>query len=378
MDRAEELFVRRFDDLEIGLSGRDEYELLKLAAGLRALLLDESPLLHQVNQERRLKIRFRVNRVGSITDVPVKPDILFHAHGLDPSVFQIPTGTEDLKLDDFLTHPVVEASAGTVTIADAIRFGANKAGGIHFDIKRTPAEARIDATMARLAALGVDSLGIALQTIARIVLASLKPLRDALVQLPPTLPLFAHYRLDRGASIQFDGVSQFLEANLSREIRDGFSWNAVIRVMPQPMPGGRVFYELGNADGTAPRLTILLDESGAITATAGLGIGRPLSVRAEEFTRSHLFDSFAYVGVDLCLKDGRAELVLFANNVHVATDSADVVPPRRLVTRHTIGASLAGQDPTAFAIQEIVIVDRCPTREERDHLAAYFWLQWHN
>lgn len=378
MNQADELFVRRYDDLETGLSASDDYELLKLAAGLRLLLLDEAPLMHQVNRERRLKVRFRVNRVGSIADMPVKPDILFHAHGLDPSVFKIQTGTDQLKIDDFLGHPLIEGAGITVTIADAIRFGANKAGGVHYDPRRTPDEAKIDAVMAQLAGLGVHSLGIALQTITRIVLVALRPLREAIVMLPTALPLFAHYSLERQEAIQFDGLTQFLETNLSHEFQEGFSWNAVIRVMPQHAPGERVFYEIGNPDRAPPLLTIKLEESGALVATADLGLGRPLSARAEAFTRSPLFNRFVYVGVDLCMAARRADLTLSLNSTQVARDELDGVPPKKQVSRHTIGSKLAGQDAAAFEVRKIVIVDRCPTKEERVQLAKYLWLQWHN
>src|SRR5688500_17536343 len=101
MDWAEKLFVRSYDELEDGLKARDDYERLKIAASLRRLLLDASPLVHQANKNHKLRIRFRINKVGNISNVPFKPDLLFHAHGLDPNRFKIRDGTVDLKLDQY-------------------------------------------------------------------------------------------------------------------------------------------------------------------------------------------------------------------------------------------------------------------------------------
>ncbi len=189
MDWVDELFVRRFDDLADGLRARDDYERLKVAAGLRQMLLDESPLVHQANRSRRLKLRFRVNKTRDHSHLPVQPDVLFHAHGLDPTVFQVLEGTRELKLEEFLGHPLVETPQGAISIADLIRYGANKAGGVHLDPARDESDARLEAAFGRMAAFGVHAIAIALQTITRITLAALKPLRDAIVRLPATLPL---------------------------------------------------------------------------------------------------------------------------------------------------------------------------------------------
>jgi len=80
---AERLFVRRYDELIDGLSAPGEFEIIKLTAGLRQLLLDQAPLIHQANTGRKIKLRVRVNNVGDSSDLPVRPDIGFQAQGLD-------------------------------------------------------------------------------------------------------------------------------------------------------------------------------------------------------------------------------------------------------------------------------------------------------
>jgi hypothetical protein len=58
---ADQLFLRTLTDLEQRTAATDEYEVL-LAAGLpRKLLLDEYPLVDQVNRSHRIRLRFRMN-----------------------------------------------------------------------------------------------------------------------------------------------------------------------------------------------------------------------------------------------------------------------------------------------------------------------------
>jgi hypothetical protein len=378
MDWVDELFVRRYDDLSNGLGARDDYERVKLAAGLRQMLLDESPLVHQANRERRLKFRFRVNNVGDSSALPIKPDLLFHAHGLDPDRFQVSGGTRELKLDQFLTHPLIEAPDGVVRIADVIRFAANKAGGVHLDPTRDAEEARLDAAMDRIAGLGVHPLAIALETITRISLAALRPLRDAIVKLPADLPLFAHYKLDRGGAIRFEGLGQFLETNFTQDFAKGFSWNAVIRIMRQGEPGLRTIYEIGNLNGDPPQLSIAMNERGALIASAEVATDMRLTVEAEGYDKSPLFDRFAYIGVDLCYGHTGVELALYLNAKRSAADSREGAFSARSLTRHTIGSRLDGQQSATYEIRELVLATRCPSAEERSSLANYMWMQWHD
>jgi hypothetical protein len=58
----ETLFLRTLDDLEARIRpGIDEYEVLLIAGLLRKLLLDDPPLIDQVNRERKLRLRFVIN-----------------------------------------------------------------------------------------------------------------------------------------------------------------------------------------------------------------------------------------------------------------------------------------------------------------------------
>jgi len=57
---VDRLFLETMNDLDRRLDAPvDEYDVLMIAPLLRKLLLDDSPLVHLVNRQRRVKFRFR-------------------------------------------------------------------------------------------------------------------------------------------------------------------------------------------------------------------------------------------------------------------------------------------------------------------------------
>lgn len=377
MEWSETLFVRSYDELSDGTRARDDYERLKIAAVLRRLLLDASPLVHQANRTHKKKLRFCINKVGDISELPVKPDLLFHAHGLDPKRFQIRDGTVDLKLDQFLAQPLIELQETVITIADVIKFAANKVGGVHLDATRDAHEMKIDAALAKVSASGMHPLAIALETVATITLTALKPLREAIAKLPPAFPLIAWYKRERDGAVYFAGRGQFLETNFKEPVANGISWNSVLRIMPQAQRGNRVIYEIGNADGSPPRLSIKFGDDGGLSALAEINGEVRLAVRADQFDKSPFFDRSAYIAVDLYYEGDNVQLALYVNNQRVAHDAKNGIFTQRSMDRHTIGSALDGGNSATFEMREMVLGSRCPSLEERAALAEYLWLQWH-
>ena len=78
--QADQLFLRTLEDLDRRTTVADEYEALLAAGLLRKLLLDEAPLVHQVNRYRRERIRFRINGETPLerTDPGGQPSFLGH------------------------------------------------------------------------------------------------------------------------------------------------------------------------------------------------------------------------------------------------------------------------------------------------------------
>ena len=158
---AEELFVRRFDDLVLGLKARDDYEVVKVGAILRQLLLDDTPLIHTVNRQHRLKLRFIVNDIWS-KESPIQPDIHFVASGLDPSMLASTTGTKSISLGQFLGLEILNSKSNKFTVRELIKYAANKAGGVHHGDTLDSREAELLRTLEKVGALGVPAMTLAL------------------------------------------------------------------------------------------------------------------------------------------------------------------------------------------------------------------------
>jgi hypothetical protein len=376
---AEELFVRRFDDLVLGLKARDDYEVVKVGAILRQLLLDDTPLIHNVNRQHRLKLRFIVNDIWS-KELPIQPDVHFVASGLDPSMLALASGTKSISLDQFLGLEILKSKTNKFTVRELIKYAANKAGGVHHGDTLDSKEAELLRTLEKVGALGFSAMTLGLRSISRITLTTLAPLRRAIVKLPPSLALAAHYKVNREGSIHFAG-KQFLETdNYNLESAPGFSWNGVLRVTNQPRSGKRIIYEVGRWPQTrsSPRFTIYLNDKREIGCAARLDSKKILDVIAPGSNAFPTFDHFIYLSCELCLDDERATLSLRINESIFSNATVAYQGTLENLNRQVIGANLAGKRHSAFYISELVLAHRCLDIKERMALAKYFWLEWHD
>lgn len=157
----EKLFVRRFDDLLLGLNARDDYEIVKVGAILRQLLLDDTPLIHKANRHHRIKLHFTVNNIF-VNELPIQPDIHFQAASIDPSMLSLPVGTKTLSLDKFLKMEVLSAQTQKFTVREIIKYAANKAGGVHYGETLDPRESALLDTLDKLGGFGIPAISIAL------------------------------------------------------------------------------------------------------------------------------------------------------------------------------------------------------------------------
>jgi hypothetical protein len=77
--QADQLFLRTLEDLDRRTAVADEYEALLAAGLLRKLLLDETPVVHQVNRYRRERIRFRINGETPLERIMLQDNPVFWA-----------------------------------------------------------------------------------------------------------------------------------------------------------------------------------------------------------------------------------------------------------------------------------------------------------
>lgn len=174
-----EVFAHKFDALEKCLVAHTRARLLYAAAIVRLLLLDEKPLVHQVNRGFKVALAFELNDLPSFEDVEAKASnpIVYYGPALSPSRRRIGTTTRMVNLQSFLDTDAVRASHQRITVRDVIRFAANKAGGVHCDESRDPPSTRIEALVRAIDTEETPILANTIAAICTVVLDALRPLR---------------------------------------------------------------------------------------------------------------------------------------------------------------------------------------------------------
>jgi hypothetical protein len=176
---AAALFLETLTELERYVAIGDDYSMLRGAALLRQLLLDENPLVHQVNRTHKLKIRFIVCGRPYREVVLARGPVFYSALGGIHTSGPFPHQAEHVPLDKFLATQVVKLGNQLLSIGDLISISANVMGGVHKGEPRTTKE-RILADFNRQVTVGGQTLSAAqLKSVILVVLESLKPIHKA-------------------------------------------------------------------------------------------------------------------------------------------------------------------------------------------------------
>jgi hypothetical protein len=183
MFSPEDLFIRNLDRLKAVLKQPSADGLLESAALLRQLLLDENPLLHQVNREVRIKISFLVNRSPAYPP-GLEPDIEIIADGIAPSLARIPS-PQEVNLDGLFRQTVLKINGQSATIRDVVQYVANYAGAVHKSTPDTPLTKSLEAVGQSLQLLGAPSVLTSLRGIIDIVVRGCQPLYIAIKAKEP-------------------------------------------------------------------------------------------------------------------------------------------------------------------------------------------------
>lgn len=184
---ADELFIRTLADLDDRTDTKDEYEALLSAGLIRKLLLDQHSLMAQVNRERRLEIRFRINGESAYERIVLQdmPWFWLLGNAIDPDKFNAPPGLQaplDASLKDLLSRTVMFFKGSPITVKDLIRQIAHIDGAVHKGRPQNPREELIDQ-VSRFVFINNLPAGVRqVQLIAGIVVRGLTPLRDAIAR----------------------------------------------------------------------------------------------------------------------------------------------------------------------------------------------------
>lgn len=170
---AEQFLLDTVKDIEAKLSTDRTYDLIRATGLLRQLLIDANPLVHLVNRERKLRMRFTV--IPFDDQMPLFEDLAFYWHGLDPS-FAPKVATVELDIDAFLKMRVLKTDSITASVKDLIKTFANAKGGVHYGEADSAAQETILDWDGKLLAFGSPVSKMAIIGLCRVILTGLQPL----------------------------------------------------------------------------------------------------------------------------------------------------------------------------------------------------------
>ena len=183
--QADQLFLRTLEDLDRRTSVADEYEALLAAGLLRKLLLDEAPLVHQVNRYRRERVRFRINGETPLERIMLEDNPVFWAIGdaIDPDAFPASgiSAPMDAKLDQFLARTMMFVRGERLSVGDLIRQVSHIDGAVHKGKPTNAREELLDEMSRFIFFRDLPATVHHVQLIGRIVVRALAPLRDAIL-----------------------------------------------------------------------------------------------------------------------------------------------------------------------------------------------------
>ena len=173
----DQLFIRALEDLETRLDSKDWYEILHIPVLLRTLILDQNPLLDQVNRERRQKILFTVNDRPFPPYEPI-PDFFSLEDGFDPDT-SVPHLRNPIKVskDGLLSRQVILYEGQIYTVKELIQHVAYVEGILHAGQPKNHRQEVLQELRKTWNIGGLEAGLRLLQTIGRVVRKGLEPLR---------------------------------------------------------------------------------------------------------------------------------------------------------------------------------------------------------
>lgn len=176
------LFIKTLEDIEKKMKSKDGYEIFMISGLLRKLLLDDNPLIHQVNQNRKLKISFIVND----RQPPVGENSLVFwsmEDGFDPNT-SVPHLVKPLEvnIDQLLKRQIMIINGEIITVSNLIKFLTNVQGGVHAGKPKNKKEVALHEIQKYLGIGGLPAGIRSVLSISRVVIKGLEPLRTAITK----------------------------------------------------------------------------------------------------------------------------------------------------------------------------------------------------
>lgn len=179
MNEKEHLFLKTYEDIENRLTKEDPYEILQISALIRKLLLDDYPLVDQVNRNFKKKIIFEITKTQPYPPgIPI-PVFFTVQDGLDPDTSRPGKKKIQINRDNFLKTPILLVKGREYSIRDIIQYEAHMMGAVHAGLPKSDKD-EILKKIENLSVGGYRTSLRQLKAIARVVLKALKPLKDSI------------------------------------------------------------------------------------------------------------------------------------------------------------------------------------------------------
>lgn len=173
-----ELFIGTLKDLNTKIESNDPYEILMAGALLRKLLVDDNPVVDQINRQFKLKINFIVNdrQLPAVTH-----GLSFWSlqDGFDPDT-SVPHLSKPLTVnkDNMLKRPVLFINGTIITVLDLIKFLSHVQGAVHSGNPKEIKEKTLKKVEKTFTVGGMPAGIRTVCAISRVVLKGLEPLRQ--------------------------------------------------------------------------------------------------------------------------------------------------------------------------------------------------------
>jgi uncharacterized protein (DUF486 family) len=351
----EDLFTRRYNELQEYSGSADHYTNLKCSSILRQLLLDQTPLINLANKKTRLKIEFKVDNTFH-QKLPLSSAILYTSTEVGNLVLKFSVNLKTLKLDKFLSLQILEIENTRFTVKEIIKFASNKMGGIHLDTSTEQNEKVLEASLEKLEKLKIPALAIAVNSIAKIVLISLRPLKNELTQLPDKSLFLALYDLENKGSLFFEGKKWMQTDHMNTNICNGFGWFGEVRIINQKYNGIRILYSLGSIQKDGFSFYVYLTKNSGIGCKAYINNTLKISTEIIDFAKSNLFNTFFSLGCVFRVENNISSIEIFLNGILISSKNQAYTKLNTHIDRHVIGGDLTGKRTASFYIKELALL----------------------
>jgi len=341
---AETLFIRSLEDLHLSINSSYEYEILRAAGIIRQLFLDgAASLVDQVNRKYQLKLVFEVVEPKKpLIPGLSTPKLWCALDSIDPK--RMPSGQPSTgkSRDEFFALSIGSMDGTDYTIREVVKFVANVLGGVHSGTSSDNKEKLLNELRNIYIFSNINILLQHIQSIGRIILETLKPLRYKVL-----------------------GLQRF-------EDTPGISIHVAVSLFPGEPEKELYILDIGT-EQDKNRLSIYLDTRQDLSFRMIDSTGRRAIVRAGPADCAYRYGVPDYLVFEAGILREEVLLAVEAGG----WSFTKVIQRRDLDINHdqlffVLGSDVNGVAETHMSVMEQLVYSRCLRGDERNELRVYF------